>query len=586
MKNKIIPVLQGDVLPFGEADEFFAPVSSDMIDGLISQYQSVKSRVHAVSEFVKQEINGGVIHYFLDGNCDEKNGRMSLKRSAGHLFDPTGAMAALNSSFWSKAMHLTDVLNYMPQKRRDDWNKAITEMTCPEFEEETVRDTLMSLLNMRSQFLAERVDGIFRGLSGEHVTNSPSGFGKRMILARVLSEWHTENHSMCGLINDLRCVVAKFMGRDEPGYSASSSLVRTLKGRWGEWVSIDGGALRIRLYKKGTAHLEVHPDMAWRLNATLAHLYPMAIPAEFRTKPKRKPKDIQLIQRPLPFAVVELLAELNQAVKFEKQEGNWREPYKRIPIKNAVEFGRCLKDKHAISEAEKILESIGGVKRDKWFQFDYNPLPVIEEIVASGCIPDQKAHQFYPTPESLAKKVIELASACAAPGMNWLEPSAGIGCIADLVPEDAFLQCYEISELHCKVLESKGYDRCGRRAVRCLDFLKLAREYRGGGYHRIVMNPPFDRGQWQSHVEHAAGMLTAGGRLVAIVPASAKDKFCLPGFKIEWSEVLDNQFAGTGISVVIMVATLLCASDFKVKSNGKTGADASDMLTHEEEAYA
>ncbi len=235
MINNTIHVLQGDVLAFGEADEFFAPVSSDLIDGLIGQYQSVKNRINEVSGFVAQEMNSGVIEYFLDGNCDDSHGRrMSLKRSAKSLFDPLGAVAALNSSYWSKAMHLTDVLNYMPQKRRDEWNESIRKQTCPEFEEGTVRDTLMSLLNMRSQFLAERVDGIFRGLSGEHVTNSPSGFGKRMILARVLSEWHTENYSMCGLINDLRCVIAKFMGRDEPGYNASSSLVRTLKGRWGE----------------------------------------------------------------------------------------------------------------------------------------------------------------------------------------------------------------------------------------------------------------------------------------------------------------------------------------------------------------
>ena len=73
-------------------------------------------------------------------------------------------------------------------------------------------------------------------------------------------------------------------------------------------MTIDGGALRIRCYLKGTAHLEVHPDMAWRLNGVLASLYPAAIPAEFRQKPKKRLKEFAMMERPLPFAVIKVLA--------------------------------------------------------------------------------------------------------------------------------------------------------------------------------------------------------------------------------------------------------------------------------------
>ena len=188
---------------------------------------------------------GAAVPYFLEGNV-ENSGRWAPSVSA--LFDRKGAIAALNSTYWSKALALTDVLDLMPQKRRTEWHDTIQQHKCPEFEEETVRNTIMDLLHMRQQFLAERVDGIFRGLSGEHVTNAPEAFGKRMIIARVLTPYDTVEHSTAGLINDLRAVVAKFMGRDAPGYQASEHLVRQLRGRWGEWVSIDGGALRIRLY--------------------------------------------------------------------------------------------------------------------------------------------------------------------------------------------------------------------------------------------------------------------------------------------------------------------------------------------------
>ncbi|MNH18893.1 hypothetical protein D3C79_786140 [compost metagenome] len=66
------------------------------------------------------------------------------------------------------------------------------------------------------------------------------------------------------------------------------------------------------------------------------------------------------------------------------------------------------------------------------------------------------------------------------------------------------------------------------------------------------MNPPFSDGRWQAHVEHAATM--CGGRLVAILPASAKNKFTLTGFTCEWSQVFDNEFDGASVSVVILKA--------------------------------
>ena len=55
-------------------------------------------------------------------------------------------------------------------------------------------------------------------------------------------------------------------------------------------------------------------------------------------------------------------------------------------------------------------------------------------------------------------------------------------------------------------------------------------------------------------LEHAESMLSNGGRLVAILPASTKGKDVLPGMSCEWSKVFANEFAGTSVSVVILVA--------------------------------
>lgn len=49
------------------------------------------------------------------------------------------------------------------------------------------------------------------------------GFGKRMILAGIHTGFYTTER--VGYINDLRCVIAKFMGRDEPKWNGSSGVV-------------------------------------------------------------------------------------------------------------------------------------------------------------------------------------------------------------------------------------------------------------------------------------------------------------------------------------------------------------------------
>lgn len=517
--------------------EFFAPVSTDAIASMVAQCQAMRDRIEQLAAAVTGEM-AVAMRYFLDGNGD--NSRWAAP-SVERLFQPGGAVAALNATYWSKALALTDVLDLMPQKRRDEWNKSIMERTTPDFTDETVRNTLADLINMRAKFFAERVDGLFRSLSGEHVTNAPQGFGKRMIVAHVLNEWGGADYSRAGLINDLRAVIAKFMGRDEPKHSSTEPIINRLKTRWGEWVDVDGGALRIRLYKKGTAHLEVHPDMAWRLNQILASLYPLAIPPEFRAKPKKRVREFDLIRKPLPFQVVEALACLEPA-RERIGDGFRGAQFCDIPKTRQFKFHV---NKDAMPEAERVLEAIGGVKQPGGhFLFDYEPGEVLAEIVVSGCIPDQRSHQYYPTPPGLAQRLVDLAD--IEGHHTVLEPSAGQGGLADLLPKER-TTCVEISDLHCQILRAKGHN------VAQGDFLDCDRN--GHRYDRIVMNPPFSEGRWQAHVEHAADMLGPGGQLVAILPEGARNRTgLLPGFSKEWHGPFDNEFEGTGVSVVILVA--------------------------------
>jgi predicted RNA methylase len=567
---------------FDHIEDFFAPASTDMIDGLIARYNFDRKRIQEVSAFANGDGCRGVLHYFLTGNATDERGRLSMEMSASQLFSVDGAIAQLNASYWQEALNLTDVYDAMPQNRRNEWNEQIKNprgvkkdyhqkrrdqeaspelfdekgeyinpadgyklAPLPDFEDKSVRSTLADLLSLRHQFLSERVDGIFRALSGEHVTNSPAAFSKRMIVAYLFNSYDTVNHDRVGYINDLRCVIAKFMGREEPKWYSSSKIVEHARRyRRGEWVTLDGGALRLRAYKCGTAHLEVHPDMAYRLNQILAYMHPMAIPPEFRQKPKRKSKEFVMMSRPLPFAVIDLLAGLRQEPTIIHLD-RWTEPklgYTQNQNAKRFDIRSDQDNKQALEEAHRVQEYLGGVRMTHnnhfWFEFDYNPDEVLADIVCSGCVPDQKSHQFYPTPESVAMQAIELADIGVTD--KCLEPSAGIGHIADLLPKGR-TYCVEISPLHSEVLRAKGHE------VITMDFLEFS-----GRYDRIVMNPPFSEGRWQAHVAHAASMLNDAGRLVAIVPSSAANKYELPGFTIKSTAPIHNEFSGTSVSVVIL----------------------------------
>lgn len=180
---------------------------------------------------------------------------------------------------------------------------------------------------------------------------------------------------------------------------------------------------------------------------------------------------------------------------------------------------------------------------------------------------------FFPTPETVADQMIEAAE--ISPEMAVLEPSAGMGHIADRIREaGAEPEVIELSEDRRELLKEKGYyvqpyndfmqmeprkfftfgdvmkapdgtegimhggpgwsgraslhaineDGTEGRMLGWYDRDELVgvrhRGYRGndaGGYDRIVMNPPFSDRRDAQHVQHAYTLLKPGGRIVAIM---------------------------------------------------------------------
>jgi hypothetical protein len=530
--SNVPAIAGGDLAECG----FFAPAPESAIERLLIEYAELRKQIKQAATIGNGELRAA-FSYFLSGNVDPD--RRHGVPNVAELFEEAGAVSSLNASCWGKALSLTDVYNYMPQDRRNEWNEQIRTHKTPDFTPDSVRETLGLLLASRPKFLAERVDGIFRVLSGTHVTNRPEGFGKRMIIAGVVSDCGWTNSDRVGYINDMRCVIAKFRGRGEPMYNTSDAVVKAARRRRGEWQDVDGGAFRIRVYKCGTAHMEVHPDIAYRLNGILAYLYPTAIPSQFREPPKRKAKHVEVFDKLLPFAVIEQLIQLREPT--ERIQPAWPERYRHI--EKARQLGYGSGSSPAQDEAERVLLAIGGVREKSYFRFDYEPQEVLDEIICTGRIPDQRAHQYYPTPTAVAVEVVRHAE--IGPQHSVLEPSAGQGHIADLLPKER-TTCVEISALHVSILAAKGHS-----AVQA-DFLEWAQQRKQ--FDRVVMNPPFSEGRARAHLSAAMTLVKPGGRLVCVLPASHRGDVCPRGWTFDWSEPLDNQFAGTSISVCILTA--------------------------------
>ena len=164
---------------------------------------------------------------------------------------------------------------------------------------------------------------------------------------------------------------------------------------------------------------------------------------------------------------------------------------------------------------------------------------------------------FFPTPAPVVAKMIQRADIRA--GHSVLEPSAGSGAIMDAMKEhqpEAKIRGFECNSNLIELLSLKGH------LANHQDFLTSCPVL--PTYDRVLMNPPFEKGQDIEHVKHAfTNHLKAGGVLVAIMSPSWQHnqarKFA--DFR-EWLEELPHYVetldagtfreSGTNVSTVIV----------------------------------
>ncbi|RHX90254.1 class I SAM-dependent methyltransferase [Leptospira yasudae] len=126
----------------------------------------------------------------------------------------------------------------------------------------------------------------------------------------------------------------------------------------------------------------------------------------------------------------------------------------------------------------------------------------LEENLIGAKIPG-----FFPTPKPLAQRLVNEAQITL--GMDVLEPSAGKGDLSEEILSSTGIKPDTIEYFGSlrEILQKKEFNLVGS------DFL----EFKDKLYDRIIMNPPFEKGQDMAHIQHAYSLLKPGGRLVSIM---------------------------------------------------------------------
>jgi len=511
---------------FNEKDFNKIDVTPAYIDQLLESYSSklidIDKFIHAyeagilnsIYYFSKGYDSEGVVHHSIPNNIIERD----------------YALKGLNSDFWSQFLRKTNILSIMPAHMKDEWDRQINSNECPEFNRNNVLSTYEVASNNQSLYFSERILAVFKQLSKIHKTNSGVGFGQKLIINNVYDKIGVKDHQT---LSELRSVISIMIGRCSPNHAQfrSYELIQDAYNNSGVWHEIDGGALRLKVFKKGTAHIQIDRDIVIRLNEFLSNVMPLAIGDSKKIEAHTFKSMYKPSNQYLP---VNFLSDIESIIDSYRSSR-----------------GFYYLDMYNYSDKDGLLylfTMLGATTADtkgksKYIvQADYDLIPILKYIVRTGLVPDWKDHQFYPTNDDLAEAAAYYLN--VQPTDKCLDAGAGHGALSKHLNENSTL--VEISPLNCEILKQKGFSN-----VIAADFIEWARKT-NERFDKVIMNPPYKNNQAIHHIKAAYSLLAAEGIITAIVPSSFKDKELVKGANHEYSNILYGEFDSTNASVVIV----------------------------------
>ena len=217
----------------------------------------------------------------------------------------------------------------------------------------------------------------------------------------------------------------------------------------------------------------------------------------------------------------------------------------------------------------KVLVNAGGKwnRSAKAHLFPSDPRPKLGLALETGvAVDEKKKFQFFPTPKALANRMADHLGTCD--DLSVLEPSAGHGALAEAVLRNCCPRILTMIEVNPECKEKLEDVRKRAETVGILaswnidDFLKTKPVIPDDMHDRIIMNPPFTRGQDDKHVAHAIDYwLAPGGKLVAIMTPHTNeelDALLSPFHPCTWitEEIEAGVFKESGTNIRTMMLIL------------------------------
>lgn len=491
------------------------PSNYDYVESLVERYNSEKDNASNVHQYISSLDDIVLSNVF-------QTSKYSFLREQEQMFH------RLKRNYWLevyKRSNLEDIISSGERKKIID----SLEKELPEFNKDNVETTVQGWAADAYKLFSEKVDSIFRRLSGDHVTNQPHGFTKKIIYKNLVSyTWFPKTFNMYSfsdygldVIHDLRTSIQLLYSIPLSTKSDTKLVLSSINER-NEYTSFDNDAFKVKVFKNGNAHIEIHPHVAILLNCELAKLYPNAIPSKHRVKTPEI-KEYTFEYKHLP----------------EKTKTTLREfiMYSNITIDQSGSFVIKQKGNTWITDEVKEVFNFLGIFEvgDKEYKCSYNPTEAIRHIIVNG-VCDYKSNQFYPTPENIVDDIVEYVGDTTDKRM--LEPSAGHGNIANRFET---IDCIDKEELNTVILKSF------HKNVVCGDFLFYNVKKESEKYDIIVMNPPYSKKQWKTHVEHALSLLNDQGVIYAVLPQGKQNDF----ENCQLLETYENQFDNTAITTCL-----------------------------------
>lgn len=183
-------------------------------------------------------------------------------------------------------------------------------------------------------------------------------------------------------------------------------------------------------------------------------------------------------------------------------------------------------DRKLYLEVNNVLQNLGGkwISKKKGFVFESLTIEELADsfdtlIETKEWVDIKKELNFFPTPKNIINKMIDLSGIRNDKrlGLRLLEPSAGIGSIANMIfPYADRLDAVEINKGFFNNFEllkkEEGFSFFGE------DFLNFSSKYE---YDYVFMNPPFSNKRGINHIIKAFSLLKKEGILVAIIDSGA-----------------------------------------------------------------